>query len=297
MHQIQTSITTAAGELAALVWHPGTGEPLPGVVLVDGSGDSSTSDAGEWPATFAACGAAVLVHDKPGCGDSPGDWRNQSFADRADEALAAVEVLRRQPGVDPNRVGLLGMSQGGWVAYLAAATVPEAVHQIATIAGPGVSVAEQERHRLFVSVDGDPEAMAWADERTRRLVAGEDPKTVIADQQAYRKQAWYADACDIYESPELVSFLAGILAFDPSGVLGQIRCPVFAAFGGADSLVPVERSVAILNERLPQDPRHALAVFPNADHNLLIGEYDAVVPLAERLAPGYLAMLADWLIR
>ncbi len=158
---------------------------------MDGSGDSVADDWGSQPATFGGCGAVILTHDKPSCGSSPGDWRDQTIADRASDSLAALEVLRQQPGVDPGRVGFLGISQGGWVSLLAARLAPEAVSHVVTISGPGVSVAEQERYRIGCAVDGDEEALAWADERTRRLLAGEDPASVYASQLGYSGRPWY----------------------------------------------------------------------------------------------------------
>ena len=290
-----TSVKTAMGDLRAVVHYPDTNGLLPGLVLVDGSGEGTIENWDRWPAALADCGAVVLAHDKPGRGGSPGDWRDQSFADRAAESLAAVEALRMQPGVDPNRVGLLGVSQGGWVAYLAAALAPEAIHQVVTISGPGVTVAEQERYRISNAVDGDPDAMAWVDERTRRYLAGEDTATLLADQRAYQDRPWYTLACEFYDLPEVQGFAARILGFDPAPVLPEIQCPVFAAFGGADPTVPVTRSIAILSELLPADSRHAIAVFPRADHNLFIAERDAMVSLADQITPGFLPMLTDWL--
>jgi uncharacterized protein len=288
-------VSTASGDLRAVVSNSGGDRRLPGVVLVDGSGDGTADGWGRWPAAIAGCGAVVLAHDKPGCGGSPGDWRDQSMTDRARESLAAVEVLRQVPGVDPDRVGLLGISQGGWVSYLAASLAPDAVSQVVAISGPGVSVAAQERYRIENAVAGDAEAMAWVDERTRRLLAGEDPLSVVAAQRAYAGRPWFPLACDIYDDPGLAPFVARILGFDPVTVLPQVRGPVFAAFGGADTSVPVQRSLAILADALPPNSRHALAVFPLADHNLFITEPDPDVPLAEQFAPGFLAMLTAWL--
>jgi pimeloyl-ACP methyl ester carboxylesterase len=141
-------VATAAGELRALIHQPDRAYPLPGVVLVDGAGEGTADGWDLWSTAIADCGAVVLAHDKPGCGESPGDWREQTFADRAAETLAAAEVLRGQPGVDRRRVGLLGISQGGWVAYLAASLAPERISQIVSVSGPGVSPVEQERYRI-----------------------------------------------------------------------------------------------------------------------------------------------------
>ena len=110
-----TSVPTAAGDLRALTWIPEAAGPLPGIVLVDGSGDGACDDWGEWPERFVGCGAVVLAHDKPGCGGSPGNWLEQTFDDRARESLAALAVLRgasrvRRPAgraarLQPGRLG------------------------------------------------------------------------------------------------------------------------------------------------------------------------------------------------
>jgi uncharacterized protein len=294
MHETTSSVVTPAGELRAIVHYPDAAGPLPGVVLVDGAGDSAADGWEEQTATFSGCGAVVLTHDKPGCGGSPGDWRDQTLTDRARDSLAALEVLRRQPGVDPGRVGLLGISQGGWVSYLAASHAPQAVRHIVAISGPGVSAAEQERYRIACAVNGDDEALAWVDERARRLLAGENPASVLALQRGYSDRPWYDRACGHYGS-ETLAFFARIAGFDPATVLPDVRCPVFAAFGGADTSVPVPRSVAVLSELLSGNPAHAIAVFPDADHGLMPGTADQTVSYAAQLAPGFLAMLTNWL--
>jgi uncharacterized protein len=294
MRETTLSVTTAAGELRAIVHYPDTAGPLPGVVLVDGAGDSTAEGWAEQTATFADCGAVVLTHDKPGCGGSPGDWREQTLTDRARDSLAALEVLRRQPGVDAGRVGLLGISQGGWVSYVAASLAPHAIRQIVAISGPGVSGIEQERYRIACAVDGDDEALAWVDERSRLLLAGEDPAAISALQLGYSDRPWYDQACRHY-GPQTLAFFARIADFDPATVLPDVRCPVFAAFGGADTSVPVPRSVAVLSELLPGNSAHAVAVFPDADHGLMPATTDQTASYAARLAPGFLAMLTSWL--
>lgn len=67
----------------------------------------------------------------------------RSFATLADDTLAAVRAPRERPAVDPARVGLWGLSEGGWVAPLAASRSTEVAYLI-TVAGTGVPPAEQE---------------------------------------------------------------------------------------------------------------------------------------------------------
>jgi pimeloyl-ACP methyl ester carboxylesterase len=157
-----------------------------------------------------------------------------------------------------------------------------------------VSPLEQERYRIGCDVGGDQEALAWVDERARMLIAGEAPASILASQRAYEDRPWYGPVSEHYTA-ENMSFFALNTGFDPAEVFPGIRCPVFAAYGGADASVPVRRSVAVLNELLPSDPRHALAVFPDADHGLMPAGCDRTLPYPERIAPGFLPMLTAWL--
>jgi pimeloyl-ACP methyl ester carboxylesterase len=66
------------------------------------------------------------------------------FALQAEDALAAVDLLREHLGEAP--VGLWAFRQGTWPATLAAATHPKEIAFLALVAGPGMSPAEQMRY-------------------------------------------------------------------------------------------------------------------------------------------------------
>jgi uncharacterized protein len=300
-----TVIPSSAGDLRGLIQVPEDARgPLPGVVLVDGSGDGACDDWGEWPGRFADCGAVVLAHDKPGCGGSPGNWTTQTFTDRARESLAALGVLREHPAVAGQPVGLLGFSQGGWVSLLAATLGVACVDFVVSISGPGVGPAEQERYRIELELRARgaserhlAEALDWIDVRARRLLAGEDVSEVLADQEAFRDRAWYAGTTEHFDNPLALGFLARNLDFDPAPVLQAVRCPVLALFGADDTLVPVADSVeAYVRHLQPLSGKpHGIAVFPRANHGLFTADPDPAVPRTSQLAPGFLPMVAGFL--
>ena len=58
--------------------------------------------------------------DKPGVGDSSGDWHNQSMMNRAEEVVSAIQFLKSRDDIDIDKIGLIGWSQAGWVLPLAA---------------------------------------------------------------------------------------------------------------------------------------------------------------------------------
>ncbi|QSB04666.1 alpha/beta hydrolase family protein [Natronoglycomyces albus] len=303
MPEIDTQVPTAVGDLGAIIRLPDHNEPLPGVVLVDGSGDGDRLDYGGWPEWIGQAGSVTLRHDKPGCGGSPGHWTAQSFEDRAEESLAALNVLREHPATAGQKVGLYGISQGGWVALLAAALAPEEVDFVICHSGPGTSPAVQERDRLNkeLAEAGHPEAieaeaMAWVDERLERLRGGEDIEGILADQSRLADRPWYSTVTFAGNTVAELEFFRRILDFDPAHVLPQVHCPLLALFGGADSLVPVQESLAIFAEHLPPAPAdHGFVVFPGANHGLFIADPDPAIPRRDQLAPGYLAIIESFL--
>jgi len=298
-------VPAAAGELRALIQVPdGATTPLPGLVLVDGSGEGAADDWGEWPGRFLDCEAVVLTYDKPGCGGSPGDWLSQTFLDRAHESLSALRVLRAHPAVAGQSVGLLGFSQGGWVSLLAASLDEQLVDFVVSISGPGIGPAEQDRYRIErelreqeVDDENIAEALAWIDERAGRLLAGEDVASVLADQERFSGRPWYAGATQYFDNPMALGFLARNLDFDPVPVLEQVTCPVLALHGAADTLVPVPASVAAYAQHLRRisGDLHGIVSFPGADHGLFTADPDPSVARTEQLAPGFLSMVAAFL--
>jgi len=299
----ECAIPTALGALRAGVWVPDLPGPLPGIVLVDGSGDGAYDDWGGWPERIADCGAVVLTHDKPGSGGSPGNWMDQDLNDRCVETLAAIEVLRAQPEV-AGPVGLFGMSQGAWVALLAATSGSSSVDFIVSMSGPGVSVHAQDRHRIEVALRSSElppssvdEALTWIDERTRRLLAGESLNEIMDEQRLRASRPWAPIALEFFDQPEALRYLSRILAFDPVPILPLVACPVLALFGAADTLVPVAASVEAFAHHLPRlrgDP-NGLAVFPGADHGLFTADPIDGVDRTFQLASGFLPMVTAFI--
>lgn len=69
---------------------------------------------------LAANGVAALRFDFRGSGESEGDFEQVTISGEIADALAAIEFLRKQPEIDPDRIGLIGLSMGGCVATCAA---------------------------------------------------------------------------------------------------------------------------------------------------------------------------------
>lgn len=134
---------------------PSVGGPHPAVVLVSGSEDATGARDGVSNRSFvehghllAREGFAVLRYDPPGVGRSTGEVGLPSLDRRAEEAAAAVGHLRSLPTIAPDRIGVLGVSQGGWVIAMTAARYPDDVAFVVSVVGSGQTVAEQQIHGI-----------------------------------------------------------------------------------------------------------------------------------------------------
>ena len=115
--------------IEGILIRPNNNDNTPVVVFQQGSGNHSFEgyEKEAWgPHKFyiedvlLEQGYAVLYCNKRGLGKSTGNWRKNSFYDRADDAYAAVTYLKTLPFIDPNRIGISGHSQGGWIAQIVA---------------------------------------------------------------------------------------------------------------------------------------------------------------------------------
>lgn len=112
-----------AGRLLRGMIHAPEPTPAPGVVLFHGfTGDRMES---HWlfvkcSRALAQAGIASLRFDFFGSGESEGEFREATLATEIADAEDAASFFRSQNGLDPERIGLLGLSLGGAVAALTA---------------------------------------------------------------------------------------------------------------------------------------------------------------------------------
>src|SRR5262245_11956842 len=146
IHRVETvrdlPITFRSGDatLAGALFVPDDGRRHPAIVLFHGSGpEPRNTFMARW---FAEHGVAALTYDKRGVGASTGDFRAVSFTALAADGLAAVALLKARSDVDSARIGVWGLSQGGWLGPLAASRSADVAFVIA-VSGPGVTPAEQ----------------------------------------------------------------------------------------------------------------------------------------------------------
>lgn len=194
-------------------------------------------------------GIAVLRYDR-----RDGGGRDVPFHVQADDAHAAVEVLRRHIGEVP--VGLWGFSQGGgWVAPLAAATSPEEFAFVVNVSGSGVSPGEQMRYGLaeqlrrngFGAHVGE---LATLQDVLYGYLRGEvDVLEVQAHVDAVKGQPWWPLLGYPETAPEGVPGEQWPdMDFDIAPHCERLKAPVLCFFGETDEWTPIEDSLRMWRE-------------------------------------------------
>jgi dienelactone hydrolase len=236
----------------------------PAMALVHGAGPHTREDQRDEAEAFAREGIVTLIYDKRTEGYSQIE---RSYQLLAGDALAAVGVLRDHPEVDPDAVGLWGLSEGGWVVPIAASRPEgrEAVDFVVLVAASGVPPARQHSWNLENNLrrQGVSGAMIDAISRTGvRLLIG-----------------------------------AGLFAeanHDPVEPLEKVRQPLLALWGEKDRIQPPAESARIVRKALERggNTNYAIRFFLDAEHGLRSSPDGFAV--REQLAPGYAPTVASW---
>ena len=290
MEKEEAEFSGAGVWLSATITVPGTPSASPGIVLIGGSGPSDRHNDGFFDLLrdhLVNAGVAVLAYDKRGAGRSTGDWATATVDDLAADAAAAVAALQARPQVTPGTVGVLGHSEGGWVALRLCARLGTPRHLIINSC-PAVSFAESEAYALTRAGAGQDKAAALIQQLTAAVRAGlsyREGQRILA---TCEHEPWYpALAADGFSLGAAAwSQLGAWGHYDPGPDLDQLTTPTLAIFGGNDPLVPVQASIARLRDTAGPTARlQQITVFPGAGHRLQAGTSPA---------PGYLACLSTW---
>ncbi|MGG4471249.1 alpha/beta hydrolase [Paenibacillus alvei] len=117
MLEKEVNIKTKQGNLEGFLAMPK--EKNEGIVIfVHGDGpQNATQDGGYKPLMerFAKQGYASVSWNKPGIGDSAGNWLDQTMDDRAKEVEEVIEWAKQQKSMNTEKIILWGASQAGWV--------------------------------------------------------------------------------------------------------------------------------------------------------------------------------------
>jgi pimeloyl-ACP methyl ester carboxylesterase len=260
------AFTNGDVELSGTLFVPTSSGPHPAAVIIHGSGTSDRDNL--WYLQIAHHLAsreiAVLLPDKRGSGLSTGEWRLAGFEDFVADTEAGIELVRSQSEIDPERVGLVGISQGGsWIAPLAAADRSD-LSFVVSLSGATVTPNQQLAHESVQTLvqQGFPRLVAIA----LQPIASAVPKA--------RRPVWWEKNGDV----------------DPIPYWERVEAPVLVFYGREDEQdnVPVQTSVdRLTNMQAHSDSEITVQVFDGVGHGFR-------EPGSKQIRPDVLELLGDW---
>jgi alpha-beta hydrolase superfamily lysophospholipase len=294
------TFTNGPVTLSGTVLLPLTGDALPGVVFVHGSGAEGRWASRYLASQLASRGIASLIFDKRGVGTSTGDWRRATLEDLATDGAAAVARLSQEPRVDARRVGLHGHSQGGTLAPLVAAR-SNTVAFVVGSAAAGLPTDSTEIFSILNSVypraqsaADSASANAYASELVAVAYHGRSRARLDSLVNALRDRTWFFAP----PPPDNAywSFSPIFAQYRPLEWWSRVRVPVLLVYGADDQRVPAVQSA----ERIAATLRNAgntdvnVQIHPGADHTFRLTPGPSGWP---RTAPDYMPGLLDWLTK
>ena len=294
-----------------------------GVVFTHGGGAARREFVWGMGYLLAARGIAVLIYDKRGVGESKGNWGEASFEDLADDAVAGAKFLQSRAEIDPKRIGFWGLSQGGWIAPLAASRFPEAAFAVA-ISGGGLTPADQElfdtEHELSkAGFSAEDVLMALAFQRLKNENIRSFEKwdqylsmrNTVKDAPWYRVQGIDIRGPDKQDHPAW-AHLRRSYFYDPAPALKSLRCPLLVIQGELDTPKGVMANVEAIRSIMTAAGKRetnitgnsgkdgfVIKVYPRGVHNLM----EAPEPKGSswirstRFVPGFFDGNVDWMFR
>lgn len=228
------TLTSAGQQVVGMFHQPMADGPVPAVLMLHGFTGSKHEIRRlfvQQARALARKGIATLRIDFRGCGDSAGEFHEMTVSGMCADARAAWDWLSRQPGIDPARMGLHGMSLGGMIATLTC--------------GAGLPA------RALV---------LWAPvTNPRRLVASRtspDSQRQLSTEGIADLNGWAVGR----------AFVMEMMGADPRAALLRVAAPMLFLHGDQDPTVPYEDTVAAMDELGRAGREARLSTLAGADH-------------------------------
>ncbi len=315
----------AAGiKLAGTLTLPASDQSVPAVLLITGSGaqDRDESLLGHRPFLVLADyltrhGIAVLRVDDRGVGGSTGDTAASTTDEFVGDVLAGVAYLKTHKEVNPRRIGLIGHSEGGIVAPLAASRSDD-VAFIVMLAGTGVTGEEIiYRQAAMIAKAQSANDLAVAASRIvqRQIfkIVKEEPDRAKAEQQVRDVLATASTVAAAIAPKEMLQTQADaqvkavfspwfrfFLTYEPQPALRKVRCPVLAINGEKDLQVDPKQNLPPIEAALKEggNSDYTLKELPGLNHlfqHCQTGSPSEYATIDETFAPEALELVADWI--
>jgi hypothetical protein len=280
-------------ELSGTLTIPRGGKNFPAVLLIQGTGPHNRDEEilGHKPFRVIADylsgnGIAVLRVDRRGTGKSGGTFLDLDMDNYVEDALYGIEFLKSYPGIDTNKIGMIGHSLGGFIAAMASARTNDAAF-IISCGGPGIWGRDigYSLNRQWAEISGASAedlkevkrlSYRWYDLVTKESVTPEeeDEFTGIYIRLSYYlnedlRRLFYPGPADkalaVFRSPQYQN----ALQIDPHSVWSSVRCPVLAINGDKDFQASADENLTGIENGLIAGKNSDYKIVKLENHNHL----------------------------
>ena len=286
------------------------------VVFVHGDGAMPYDAYGYYRPLWQALaekGIASFSWNKAGVNTSTGKWQNQSMDDRADEVIAAIEMLKYHKDIIFNKIGVIGYSQAGWVLPLVAkkSNYPDFM----VIVSGAINWMEQSEYSTKIRLTKE----GFSTEQIEEALIGDmHISTILPGMNSYEDYLWlydesYSTALKKVSTPmaaERFQFVKLNWHYDARRNLNDIDCPTLAVFGEDDKNIDIANSIEVYQETFskPDKASFDIKIYSSTQHGILKSHYfDELSPgfwtviklevLGNKaFANGYLEFVTDWIV-
>ena len=239
------------------------------MIMVTGSGPENRDEEVAYHKPFAViadrlarAGIATLRYDDRGVGNSVGgETKHTTSLDVAEDATAGIEWLRAQKRF--KKVGLLGHSEGGLIAFMLAAQ--KKVDFVVSLAGPAVRGDSIMLYQAHTS--GNPFTKNINAEQLRNMM---------------KTNTW----------------LTYFMDYDPTDNITNTKCPVLALNGSKDCQVPADMNIPVLRRLLAKNKKAVVKEYEGLNHmfqHCTTGRPDEYYTLEETMSEEVLSDIVTWL--
>lgn len=318
-------------KLGGTLTKPKGGGKFPVVLMITGSGPQDRDETIGMHKPFWVIadyltkqGIAVLRVDDRGMGKSSGNFSGSTSADFATDVMAGLDYLKTRKDIDTSKMGLIGHSEGGFIAPYVAARRKD-VAFIVMLAGPMVGgkqtmyyqavekplamLSEHDRKaygQLYTSMidyainpKGDKDMSAFIkktytdwkknlpDSTIKNLIKGTDEETIKAMVNGFSdlKRAWWHF----------------FLTYDIASDLKKVQIPIFALNGSKDEQVDPKENLSLIKHILAQNKNPRYQVYEVRGLNHLFqhckecGSVKEYLELDETFDQNTLTVIGTWI--
>ena len=318
--------------LSGTLTYPSNEGQFPAVIIISGTGkqDRDGTFANHHPFFEIADyltkrGFAVLRMDDRGVGKSAGIYEEATTTDFANDICSEIEFLKTKEMIDTSRIGLIGHSEGGAVAFMVAANSPD-ISFIVSLAGLAIdgyqSLILQNRALLESSPNMEQSLIeAYMNLYTLMFKTVKDIplNTDVEPELRMKFQSWLEKQTD--DELKAMNMIHGreqmflsryiwmakgkwyrqMIRYNPADYITKIKVPVLALNGNKDLMVTPKENLNAIANYLKQANNENYTIIELKDHNHMFQHciectQMEIPTLPEAISDETLETIGKWLI-